>query len=573
MKSTSQSAVFCLHNNDASSGRLFALFRKAIFILTVLWVVLSGAAALSAEDLDSDGDVDGRDLWQYIDAGIFSDIGLFAEAYGGSDPGDDWWQPDVSDTWQWQLDGTVNSAYDVDVYDIDMFESSAELIQDLHDSGRKVVCYFSAGSYENWRPDTGAFKEEDLGVAVGGWPGERWIDIRSDNVRAIMKARLDLARQKGCDGVEPDWLDSYLNNTGFPLTADDQLDYNRFLAQEAHSRRLTIALKNDIDQVAELVDAFDFAVNEQCHEYDECDSLEPFINAGKPVFNAEYADDFVNDAAARQALCADARNHDFRTLVLPLDLDDTFRYSCDADSDPLPYGLGTANGPQGNWLLKLNDNFDGTALDTSIWSTGWHGAGITPPVQSQELACYDPAQVQVSDGILKLKAVSKSTSCGGQTRPYVSGAIISYNKQEFSYGYFEARIWLDASSSAIYNWPAWWLDGHNWPVDGELDIMEGLGGDAKATWHGPQNNGAGHRFGDAGVLSGWHVFAAEWQPGKVTSYYDGAKLGEYSSTTNITASPQYLILMAQIGPQGEWGGPVNIPSEMDVDYVRVWQRE
>ena len=252
------------------------------------------------------------------------------------------------------------------------------------------------------------------------------------------------------------------------------------------------------------------------------------------------------------------------------------------DDDPLPYGLGNENGPQGNWQLKLNENFDGVTLDTSIWSTGWWGAGITPPVHEEELACYDPAQVEVSGGILKLKAVSKSTSCGDKIRPYVSGAINSRDKIEFSYGYFEARIWLDADASAIYNWPGWWLDGHNWPFDGELDIMEGLGGSAKATWHGPEKKGEngkegdGFAFGDAGVLSGWHVFAAEWQPGKVTSYYDGVKLGEYSSSTNITSSPQYLILMAQISPEegdGSYGGPIKIPSEMNVDYVRVWQRE
>jgi hypothetical protein len=307
------------------------LMRRAIIILTVLWGVLSGAAALAAEDLDSDNDVDGRDLWHYIDAGIFSDIGLFAGAFGGPyppDPVHDWWKPNVTDTWQWQLDGTVNSAYDVNVYDIDMFESSAELIGDLHDGGHSVVCYFSAGSYENWRPDVGAFKEADLGGTVDGWPGERWLDIRSDNVRAIMKARLDLAVQKGCDGVEPDNIGGYSNDTGLPLTADDQLDYNRFLAHEAHSRNLAIALKNDIEQAADLADDFDFSVNEQCHEYDECDGLAVFINAGKPVFNAEYAYDY-NDSDTMQTLCTDALNRNFRTLVLPLDLDDSFRYSCD----------------------------------------------------------------------------------------------------------------------------------------------------------------------------------------------------------------------------------------------------
>ena len=239
------------------------------------------------------------------------------------------WQPQVSDTWQWQLAGAVNTSYDTDVYDIDLFDHPATVMQRLHGDGRRVICYFSAGSYEDWRPDAGAFQFADLGNNLNGWPGERWLDVRSTHVRQIMMARLDLALQKGCDGVEPDNIDGYTNNSGFPLTADDQLDYNRFLAEEAHSRDLAIALKNDTGQVDDLVDSFDLAVNEQCHQYKECHTLAPFINAGKPVFNAEYASAYVNDPAARQALCDTAQGLNIRTLVLPLDLDDSFRYSCD----------------------------------------------------------------------------------------------------------------------------------------------------------------------------------------------------------------------------------------------------
>ena len=144
-----------------------------------------------------------------------------------------------------------------------------------------------------------------------------------------MAARIDLAVQKGCDAVEPENVDGYANATGISLNAANQLDYNRFLAQQAHQRNLAVGLMNDLDQAASLVDDFDFAVNEECHEYDECNALIVFIGAGKPVFNAEYASQFVNNASARQSLCADALANDFRTLVLPLDLDDSFRYSCD----------------------------------------------------------------------------------------------------------------------------------------------------------------------------------------------------------------------------------------------------
>lgn len=239
-----------------------------------------------------------------------------------------WYQPPPFTTWQWQLSGTVNESYAVEVYDIDLFDSSKSLIASLQATGKKVICYFSAGSYENWRPDQGEFATADLGNPLDGWPGERWLDMRSANVRTIMGERLDLAEQKGCDGVEPDNVDGYTNNSGFSLSAQDQLDYNRFISQQAHARHLSVGLKNDLDQVGALVDDFDFAVNEQCFENSECDALKPFINAGKAVFNAEYAQHYVDNVADRNALCTDSINRQFSTLILPLALDDSFRFSC-----------------------------------------------------------------------------------------------------------------------------------------------------------------------------------------------------------------------------------------------------
>ncbi|MCB1936649.1 MAG: endo alpha-1,4 polygalactosaminidase, partial [Nitrosomonas sp.] len=140
--------------------------------------------------------------------------------------------------------------------------------------------------------------------------------------------RLNLAMQKGCDGVEPDNMDGYLNDSGFDLTARDQLAFNKFIVNEAHKRGLSVGLKNDLDQIPELVDFYDFSVNEQCHEFDECNTLEPFVQAGKPVLNAEYLQQYSDDANERETLCTTANNAQFSTLILPLDLDDSFRLSC-----------------------------------------------------------------------------------------------------------------------------------------------------------------------------------------------------------------------------------------------------
>jgi hypothetical protein len=214
------------------------------------------------------------------------------------------WQPPPGTTWQWQLTGTVDTSIDVSMYDVDLVGVSQSVIDTLHQDGRIVICYFSAGSYENRRPDADKFPESVLGKSIAGWPGERWLDIRQiDVLSPIMTARLDFAVQKKCDGVEADNVDGYINNTGFPLTAAHQLTYNRWLANEAHARGLSIGLKNDLEQIPELLPYFDWAINEQCFEYNECHRLKPFVDAGKAVFGVEYEgdlDDFCPQANAAQ---------------------------------------------------------------------------------------------------------------------------------------------------------------------------------------------------------------------------------------------------------------------------------
>jgi len=232
-------------------------------------------------------------------------------------------------TWQWQLQGDINTSYDVDMYDIDLFNTKQEIIDDLLSRDKQVICYFSAGSYEDYRADSDKFLEEDKGDELDGWDGEYWLDIRSANVRSIMLDRLDLAVDKNCSGVEPDNVDGYTNINGFNLTYGDQLDYNKFIATEAKQRGLKVVLKNDLKQIKDLVDYYDYALNEQCHINNECEYLTPFTDLGKPVFNAEYNKKYVNDENTREELCKDAISNDIRTLVLPQALDNSLRYSCD----------------------------------------------------------------------------------------------------------------------------------------------------------------------------------------------------------------------------------------------------
>jgi hypothetical protein len=199
------------------------------------------------------------------------------------------WSPPQGVQWQWQLQGEIDTSIDVPVYGLDGFTTSAQTVAGLRAQGRHAICYLSVGAWEDWRPDADRFPASVLG-ADNGWPGERWLDIRRlDLLAPVLSERIAMCRDKGFEAVEPDNVDAYVNDSGFPLTGADQLAFNRWVAAEVHRHGMSVGLKNDLDQVQELVDDFDFAMNEQCFEYSECDALLPFLRAGKAVLHVEYA--------------------------------------------------------------------------------------------------------------------------------------------------------------------------------------------------------------------------------------------------------------------------------------------
>src|SRR5512138_1287611 len=222
-----------------------------------------------------------------------------------------WWRPALGLTWQWQIgDNDIDTTIEADVYDIDLYVDQS-IIDQLHAKGRKVIGYMSVGSYEDWRPDKEQFPVDVLGKDYDGWPGEKWLDVRQiDKLAPIMLARLDLCKAKGFDAVEPDNMEIHTNDTGFPITYSDQLKYALWLADEAHKRGLAIGVKNAPDQVQDLVERFDFAITEDAFVYGWAEKMTPFIEAGKPVFAAEYDDTGVDFAAA----CREARELGFSII-------------------------------------------------------------------------------------------------------------------------------------------------------------------------------------------------------------------------------------------------------------------
>jgi hypothetical protein len=234
------------------------------------------------------------------------------------------WRPAPGDSFQIQFSGELDLSIPADVYDLDLFDTDAQTIADLHARGVRVVCYISVGSWEDWRPDADQFPAEIIGKDYEGWPGENWLDIRQiDKLAPILRARLDLCAAKGFDGVEPDNIETYTNDTGFPITYADQLAFSIWLANEAHARGLAIGLKNAPDMAADAAPHFDYAVVEDCFYFNWCGQMTPFLEAGKPVFAIEYTDMDVDFAAA----CAEAESLGLGMILKHRNLD-AYREVC-----------------------------------------------------------------------------------------------------------------------------------------------------------------------------------------------------------------------------------------------------
>ena len=210
-----------------------------------------------------------------------------------------------------------------------------------------------------------------------------------------------------------------------------------------------------------------------------------------------------------------------------------------------PVGVG------GSWQLVFDDEFSGTALDTSKWSSSWFGGGVMNNTSTS------PANVRVANGVLTLTLSSTSVGALVSTNP-TGGASPGF---QMTYGYAEARILFPGSGSTCNDWPAFWTDGQSWPQDGEIDIAEGLG-TLTSNYH--SNAGANNSNTIAGSWCGsWHTYGVDREPGINTIYWDGTPIRSYAS--NDGGSPQYLILNVGSGEGADAPG-----TSVQIDYVRAW---
>lgn len=238
------------------------------------------------------------------------------------------------------------------------------------------------------------------------------------------------------------------------------------------------------------------------------------------------------------------------------------------------------NGVPGVWnQLIFQDEFPGNSLDLTKWRPNWlegTDGAVSPPVNGFEVAYYNPSQVVVAGGVCTItaQACAPFNPGNGTNYSFVSGIIESDGKFNFTYGCFEARIQLPPGTNQF---PAFWSTGQNWPVTGEIDVVEASGSDASCSYHYHYSDGAGgaNTFGAnstvVGSTSGMHTYGVNWQPTFIEWYYDGVRVARVNNADLlnnqvVTSFPQFLILNLGLQPS-----PTTEPTVMIIDYVRVWK--
>jgi hypothetical protein len=237
-------------------------------------------------------------------------------------PAPQWWRPAAADIVQWDIQlSTPPEARDVpeglDLIILDLFDTPKATVKALQKRGIRVVCYLNAGAWEDWRDDADDFPRHLLGAKYEGWHGEKWLDIRHPDLRPLLLARLDLCRDKGFDGVDPDNINGFENKTGFPIISAKQSTFNRWLAGAAHERGLAIGLKNTTRLAPALVADYDWILTESCVAEKWCQQTNPFRSMNKPVLAIEYPKESGIDV---KAACRDPANRGIRLLFKGLAL-------------------------------------------------------------------------------------------------------------------------------------------------------------------------------------------------------------------------------------------------------------
>lgn len=237
-----------------------------------------------------------------------------------------------------------------------------------------------------------------------------------------------------------------------------------------------------------------------------------------------------------------------------------------------------ANPPGSGWELVFEDNFAGNKLDSKKWSTCYFwvsdGGGCTNGA-NKELQWYQPDDVIVDNGTLRLRSQRRQM----KKYEYTSGMISSHDKFSFKYGYTEMRAKMPKGKGL---WTAFWLASQQkkWPP--EIDILEHLGAQPRRAYmnvhYGTSRN---HKYKISNWVgsdysAGYHTFAVQWSPEQIVWYIDGIERKRFEDVKNIPDQPMYVLANLAVGESWIKTPPdrtTPFPSNLEIDYIKVWQRQ
>ena len=248
------------------------------------------------------------------------------------------------------------------------------------------------------------------------------------------------------------------------------------------------------------------------------------------------------------------------------------------------------------WTLVWSDEFSGSGLpnaskwayDTERNKLGWWNN------EKQYYASGRLENSRVEGGRLIITArrerLTMASDFGGQD--YTSARLITRGLASWTYGFYEIRAKLPC---VLGTWPAIWMlgTGGQWPDDGEIDILEQKGTSVAeklqilGTVHTKAYNWVG---GTKGVAKGastslsnacteFNKYQLTWDADRITIGVNGLDYFTFLNPKNASVqewpfnTPQYLLLNLAMG--GDLGGAINdaqLPTQMEVDYVRVYRR-
>lgn len=226
-------------------------------------------------------------------------------------------------------------------------------------------------------------------------------------------------------------------------------------------------------------------------------------------------------------------------------------------------------------------NYEGLPDDTK-WGYDVGGSGW----DNQELQYYTEDRLKnarVENGNLIIEAHHEFFS----GKIYTSARLITKNKGDWKYGYFEMRAKLPSGRGT---WPAFWMlptdwEYGGWPDSGEIDIMEHVGYDAKNVVGTVHTKAYNHSIGtQVGVTKAlpdceteFHVYACEWTENKIIMYIDDELYFSFNNQGSWQKWPfdKRFHILLNIAVGGSWGGLEGIdetafPTQFLIDYIRVY---